>query len=84
MACGVPPVATDAGLSRTLVGEAGLVVPTGDPEALGAALAEMAALPKEERLALGLAARERIAAGWSLGASVRAHAALWADLARPS
>lgn len=43
MACGVPCVVTNVGDSSLLVGEAGIVVPPGEPDALAAGLAAMAA-----------------------------------------
>ena len=49
MAAGVPVVASDAGALPEVVGSAGLVVPRGDAEALGAALVR-ASGPERERL----------------------------------
>lgn len=60
MACGVPSVVTDAGDSAAIVGDAGIVVPSKDPEALCHGWKEILSLSKEEREALGLVARERI------------------------
>ncbi len=40
MACGVPVVATDAGNTADLLGDAGIVVPAGDAAALAAAIGE--------------------------------------------
>jgi glycosyltransferase involved in cell wall biosynthesis/GT2 family glycosyltransferase len=42
MACGVPVVASDAGALPEVVGEAGIIVPTGDAAALARALVEAA------------------------------------------
>jgi len=70
MACAVPCVVTDVGDSRIVVGETGEVVPPRDPAALAAGLEAMA-----RRIALdpqpGIAARERIVAGFSLPRLVR-------------
>ena len=58
-AAGLPAVGTDAGGVREVVTEdTGAVVPKGDPEALAAALVELAGDPARRR-AMGAAARER-------------------------
>lgn len=61
-ACGLPVVASDVGgVAETVVdGRTGLLVPPGDPAALAAALARLAADP-DLRARLGAAGRERTA-----------------------
>jgi glycosyltransferase involved in cell wall biosynthesis len=66
MACGVPCVVTDIGDSRELVGDTGVTVPPGKPEALAAAWAEMLMLTPEERQRMGQAARRRVRERYSL------------------
>lgn len=46
MACGVPIVASDVGEVPYVVGDAGLIVPAHDPEALAGALAELRKRPQ--------------------------------------
>lgn len=60
MACGTPCVATDVGDCKDIVGEAGLVVPSGDPVALADGLIELLLLPDEERRLMGERARHHI------------------------
>jgi glycosyltransferase involved in cell wall biosynthesis len=84
MACGVPCVVTDVGDAHAIVGETGRVVPPADPEALARAWAELLACPEEQRRALGAAARERIAACFSLEQVVDQYEALWEELAAGS
>lgn len=77
MACGVPCVVTDVGDSALLVGETGLVVPPGDPDALLAAWKSMLDMPLDHHRALGQAARERILSEFSvLNLTRRTEAAL--------
>jgi len=63
MACGVPCVVTDVGDSRLIVGDTGLVVPRSDPEALGQAIAGLAAGLNDEHKA---EARRRIVEEYSV------------------
>ncbi len=70
MACGVPCVVTDVGDSAAIVGACGRVVPPGDAPALAGGLADVLAMAPEQRSALGLAARQRVAAHFRLPAVV--------------
>jgi glycosyltransferase involved in cell wall biosynthesis len=66
MACGVPCVVTDVGDTRLLVGDTGVVVAPGAPEALAGGWRTLLALDDEARQAMGRGARARIAAGYTL------------------
>lgn len=77
MACGIPCVVTDVGDSKTLVGESGLTVPAGRPEALASALETMIRLSPEARGRLGEAARRRIETHYEIGAIARRVEALY-------
>ena len=80
LALGVPVVATAVGRVPELVNPSvGRVVPPGDPEALGAALAELAADP-DLRASLAANARRR-ADAWTLHDVASAHLALYRRLA---
>jgi len=88
MASGLPVITTDVGDCRRIVGACGLVVAARDPSALTGALLQFAALPDEERRALGAAARERVQRHHSHAAALREYQALWdtralADGTRP-
>jgi glycosyltransferase involved in cell wall biosynthesis len=83
MACGLPCVVTAAGNSAELVGDAGAVVPTGDPEKLGDALLRVLELTGEERAQLGADGRERIRTRWSIEACVGRYASFWRAAAGP-
>jgi len=80
MACGVPCVVTDVGDSAHIVGDTGLIVKPGDPNALAAAWLKLAALPFEQRLALGERARKRVAEYFELGSVTRLYEALYDEL----
>ena len=82
MACGVPCAVTDVGDCAYLVGETGRVVPPRDPEALAAAWEALIRLEPDARRRLGRAARERIAAHFSLPRIAEAYAALYRGGAR--
>jgi glycosyltransferase involved in cell wall biosynthesis len=81
MASGVPAVSTDCGDARELIGDTGRVVPRRDPAAFAAALEELLGLAPTDRMALGVAARERIASGYSLAGMSEAYRATWARVA---
>jgi glycosyltransferase involved in cell wall biosynthesis len=68
MAFEKPVVATDAGGVRELVGDAALVVPIRDPEALATAMGKVMEMTAEERSALGRAARTRMLDQFSMEA----------------
>ncbi len=59
MACGVPLVATTGGALPEVVGDAGVIVPAGDADALAAAIAGLLRDPAKREL-LGPLGRERI------------------------
>lgn len=82
IACGLPCAVTDAGDSGAVVGDAGHVVPVGDPAALGDAIAALLALPAEERRALGGRARARAERHFGLPAVVARYEALYEARAR--
>lgn len=63
MACGVPCVATDVGDSASILGEAGVVVPKRDPQALAAAWTRLLGAGAELR---GDKGRDRIENNFSL------------------
>lgn len=81
MACGVPPILTDAGGAPELVvqGESGIVVPRRSAREIGAALCWLYEHPAE-RIAMGHAARERIGHEFTLQRAVEAHARLYREL----
>jgi glycosyltransferase involved in cell wall biosynthesis len=84
MAAGLPVVASEVGGLPELVadGESGLLVQSGDPDRLGAALASLVADPGL-RLRFGAAGRARAEAHFDLPAFRRAHVDLYrAELAR--
>ena len=66
MAMEKPVVATDVGGVRELAGDAATLVPARDPMALAAAMLDLMRQPTAARQALGGAARERIAAQFSI------------------
>lgn len=77
MAAEVPAVVTDVGDSGWLVGEAGIVVPPKDPEALAAGVEKILRLSGDERRLLGQKARQRIENLFSLDAYIHAHSDLY-------
>jgi glycosyltransferase involved in cell wall biosynthesis len=82
MACGVPVVATDVGDCREIIGDAGIVVPPRDPEALAEAWRNLLEAGREGRERIGLRGRERVAELYELGKIVRQYEDLYEELAR--
>ncbi len=80
MACGVPCVVTDVGDARSIVGDTGIVVPPGDPEALARGWEELLAAGQEKRHEMGRKARERIQGEFELSSVVRQYENLYRKL----
>lgn len=76
MACGVPVVATDVGDVRRIVGEAGLVVPVGDAEALASAW-KCLLEDKAARRRMGEIGRQRVIDEFSIDAAAQCYAELY-------
>jgi len=81
MACGTPCVVTDVGDSALIVGQTGVVVAPGDPEALAKAWRKLIDAGPEVRLRLGKAARQRVQQHFSLPMIVERYQAIYAELA---
>jgi glycosyltransferase involved in cell wall biosynthesis len=77
MACGVPCVVTDVGDSGWLVGNTGRIVTPGKPDELATAWKELLEMGSEERRALGMAARVRVADNFSLASIVNQYDELY-------
>jgi glycosyltransferase involved in cell wall biosynthesis len=82
MAMENPVVATDVGGVRELVGDAGVVVPAKDSNALAEAMLAMMRKPCGARAELGRAARERILKCFGMDAKADEWEALYLSLAR--
>jgi glycosyltransferase involved in cell wall biosynthesis len=84
MACGVPVVATrSGGPEQILEGEAGLLVPTSDPESMALAVERIISSP-ELAAALTARAMERVHERYSLPTMLSRYEALLDDVARLS
>lgn len=77
MSAGLVPVATRVGDSAVIVEDAGIAVEPRDPAALRSAIAEVAALPAQQRRQKGLAARARIESNFSLDRAVQRFAEIY-------
>jgi glycosyltransferase involved in cell wall biosynthesis len=75
-------VGMDIGPAAETLGDAGVLVPADDPDALAAACAGLLRSP-DRRRALGEAARQRALAYFTTDRVVRAYGALYTDLAGP-
>lgn len=80
MACGVPCVVTDVGDSALIVGRTGRVVPPKKSGALAGAWHELLIMSREERVRLGLSARQRVKERFSLSEAVAKYEGLYAGL----
>jgi glycosyltransferase involved in cell wall biosynthesis len=80
MAMEKPVAATDVGGVRELVGDAGMIVPAKDSNALAAAMLSIMQMPAEGRRTLGRAARVRIQSQFSMDTRVDDWEALYTAL----
>ena len=84
MACGIPCVATDVGDTRQVVGSAGCLVRSGDPEMLAKGIMSILDMKKHERRALGMAARHHIVNCFDLDIVAKKFRTLYSDVIRDS
>ena len=82
MACAVPCVATDVGDSASIVGDTGIIVPSGEAQALAAAWDALRREGRDTRTVRGAAARRRVADRYALAAMIEAYGALYRELAK--
>jgi len=80
MACGLPAVATDVGDAKLIVGDTGLVVPPGSPDALAAAIRTLAAECLSSRAERGSRARARIGENFAMGHAIHRYVELYGSL----
>ena len=73
LACGRPVLAADGGGTRELLGEAGVLVPPGEPSAFARVLQDLLG-DEERRAALGTAARRRAIERYAIERMVRDYA----------
>jgi glycosyltransferase involved in cell wall biosynthesis len=77
MACGVPCAVTEVSDLPWIVGDCGRVVPPRNPQALAKAWKDLIEIGRQGRVALGLAARSRVAELFSLSSVVEQYEALY-------
>lgn len=77
MSSGVPCVATDVGDSALVIGDTGRIVAPRDPDALSAAMRELASLGHAGLRALGARARERIRQQFDISSIVRQYESMY-------
>jgi glycosyltransferase involved in cell wall biosynthesis len=80
MCCALPCVVTDVGDSARIVGDCGVVVSPRDPASIAAALERLLESGPDYRRTLGLAARQRVRAQYSLPVIVRKYEELYSSL----
>jgi glycosyltransferase involved in cell wall biosynthesis len=81
MACGVPVIGSDCGAIPEVIGDAGIVVPEGDVEALRAALASLAGHPRL-RQQLAEAGRRRVLERYTQAHIAAQTVAVYREMAR--
>jgi glycosyltransferase involved in cell wall biosynthesis len=79
MACGIPCVTTDVGDAAEIVGDAGVIVPAGDPRALADGWARLISMTGQQRTELGRLARERIGSHYHIKLIVKQYEDLYIE-----
>ncbi len=80
MACEVPCISTEVGDAAIIIEDTGFVVPIADFEKLAKALEKLISMPPIERRNMGIKARERIVANYSLNEIAKAYMNLYDSL----
>lgn len=81
MACGVPVISTTGGALPEVVGDAGILVPPGDAEALKAAIVDLLDQP-EKAAAIGQAGYRRVQAQFTWKEAAKKTAAVYEEVLR--
>jgi glycosyltransferase involved in cell wall biosynthesis len=79
MACAVPVIGTDVGDTKEIVGDSGFVAPAGNAADLASSMERALALTQEQRRSMGIAARARIEARYSVSNMVNAYLAVYEE-----
>jgi glycosyltransferase involved in cell wall biosynthesis len=80
LSCGVPVVATDVGESRSILGNAGLVVPPENAPALGSAIGELIEMEPDARRQLGTLGREHMLRHYGIAAIAGRYGRLYEEI----
>ena len=81
MACETPCVTTDVGDAAEILGDPERVVAPGDVSALASAIGGVLKRTPEQRRAIGVAGRQRIAERFPMNNIMQIYQTLWSDLA---
>ncbi len=82
MAAGVPCVATDVGDSKVIVGDGGMCVPNGEPEAMATAIVTLCQAGTDGRREIGVRGRYRILTQYALPAISERYTRLYESVLR--